>query len=94
MAKLSFQLEKAILNNLLTNQKKLITKKELEFKDLINLQQGRWFTGRSITDVDLEIDSTYREMEEDLRVMIDNWHGYIWLMADTKEPTTEIVQQY
>ena len=33
-------------------------------------------------------------MEEDLRVMIDNWHGYIWLMADTKEPQTEINQQF
>ena len=44
----------------------------------------------SITDVAHKIDSTYREMEEDLRVMIDNWHGYIWLMADTKEPQTEI----
>ena len=48
----------------------------------------------SITDVAHKIDSTYREMEEDLRVMIDTWHGYIWLMADTKEPQTEINQQF
>ena len=68
----------------------MITRKELKCKKIINLQQDRWYTGMSITDVALKIDSTYREMEEDLRVMIDNWHGYICLMADTKEPQTEI----
>ena len=71
-------------------EEKMITKKVLKCKDLINLQQDRWYSGMSITDVAHKIDSTYREMEEDLRVMIDTWHRYIQLMADTKEPQTEI----
>ena len=60
---------------------------------MLNLQQGRWFTGRSITDVALAIDSIHREMEEDLRVMMNTWTRYIGLMSDTKEPQTEINQQ-
>ena len=71
----------------------MIKKKELVCKDLINLQQGRWFTGRSITDVALAIDTTHREMEEDLGVMMNTWTRYIGLMADTQEPQTEIDQQ-
>ena len=47
----------------------------------------------SITDVAHKIDSTYREMEEDLRVMMNTWTRYIGLMSDTKEPQTEINQQ-
>ena len=26
--------------------------------------------------------------------MVDNWYGYIWLVANTKEPQTEINQQF
>ena len=48
----------------------------------------------SITDVAHKIDSTYREMEEDLRVMMDTWTRYIGMMSDTKEPQTEINQQF
>ena len=52
-----------------------------------------WFSGRYITDVALAIDSTHREMEEDLGVMMNTWTRYIRLMADTQEPQTEINQQ-
>ena len=93
MAKHSLQLEKAILHDLLTDQKTLIKTKELECRDLINLLQGRWYTGRSITEVALAIDSIHREMEEDLRVMLNTFARHIKLMADTQEPQTEINQQ-
>ena len=72
MSQYLLKLEAARLNNLLTNQKKMITKKVLKCKDLINLLQDRWYSGMSITDVAQKIDSTYREMEVDLRVMVDN----------------------
>ena len=38
------------------------------------------------TDTAQKIDSTYREMEVDLRVMVDNWNEYISLAVLTKEP--------
>ena len=96
MAKHSLQLEKAILQDLLTDQKTLIKTKELECRDLINnLIQSRWYTGRSITEVAIlqtavAIDSTRWEMEKELEEMEQNVHMstlaiYIRLMTDTQE---------
>ena len=75
MAKHSLQLEKAILQDLLTDQKTLIKTKEFDCRCLIdNFIQSRWYTGRSITEKEIlqtacVISSTHWEMETELEMM-------------------------
>ena len=67
---------------------------------MIKLQQGRWYTGRSITEVAIlqtafAIASTHWEMEKELEEMEQDVHmntlnRYIGLMSDTQDPFKEL----